>query len=729
MLRFLFLFFCLSTRAFAIDEADLLPVDEAFKPEITVSADAVQLSFAVAPGYYLYKERISLASMRESELSFGALELPPGEPKTDEFFGEMHVFHKSFSGSAALNFAGPRPNIIAFKLKYQGCADAGVCYPPQTRSYAMDLPGDAPAGITDDSTSLPVAPETATSASNPLGLPGAGVASQGGALPEAQAFGVEALATSPGEILVRFSFPKDYYLYRDNTSFALEGAIGLTLKPEWPASRSLTDEHFGKVEVYFGGVEVPLKLDRPIGPAQSANLLVTFQGCKENSVCYPLMTRNIKVDLPIASQAYGQATSELPPSPSKETMPNVPANDLGLLGALLLAVLGGLILNLMPCVLPILSLKALSLAESGASHAQAKRQALAYTAGVLISFVLLGAVLLSLKAAGQALGWGFQLQQPWVVGLLAYVMLTMGLSLSGVITIGAAWGGVGAKLAEQGGSRGAFFTGVLACVVASPCTAPFMGPALGYGFTHSASAAIAVLLALGLGLALPFLLIGFVPAIAARIPKPGAWMELLKQLLAFPLYLTAIWLLWVLGHQTGVNGMGLALLGLLLLTAGLWWLERQLWSNHSQAGAHKALAWVLIALSLWPLAVASRQTAASTRQADERAVAYDPAELARLRAEKIPVFVDMTADWCITCKVNEANAINTYRVGQAMTEAKMVYMIGDYTNADPQITEYLQQFKAVGVPLYVVYPRSGSPVVLPQLLTQDIVLKAIANAR
>lgn len=727
MLRFLLLFFCLSSQAFAIDEADLLPVDEAFKPEITVSADAVQLSFAVAPGYYLYKERISLSSMREAELSFGALELPPGEPKTDEFFGEMHVFHKSFSGSATLNFAGPRPNIIAFKLKYQGCADAGVCYPPQTRSYAMDLPGDAPAGITEASESLP-APATAPSARNPLGLPGLGVAAPGDALPEAQAFGVEALATTPGEILVRFSFPKDYYLYRDNTTFALEGAVGITLKPEWPASRSLTDEHFGKVEVYFGGVEVPLKLDRPIGPAQSANLLVTFQGCKENSVCYPLMTRNLKVELPVASQAYGLGADEVQLSPSKESIPNVPANDLSLVGALLLALMGGLILNLMPCVLPILSLKALSLAKSSASHASAKRQALAYTAGVLSSFVLLGAVLLSLKAAGQALGWGFQLQQPWVVGLLAYVMLTMGLSLSGVITIGAAWGGVGAKLTEQGGARGAFFTGVLACVVASPCTAPFMGPALGYGFTQSPGAAIAVLLALGLGLALPFLLIGFVPAIAARIPRPGAWMELLKQFLAFPLYLTAIWLLWVLGQQTGVDGMSLALTGLLLLTGGLWWLERQQWSTHPQAGAQKALAWVLIALSLWPLALASRQTAVDPRHANERTVAYNPEELARLRAQKIPVFVDMTADWCITCKVNEANAINTYQVGQAMSEASMVFMVGDYTNADPQITEYLRQFKAVGVPLYVVYPRNGAPVVLPQLLTQDIVLKAIADA-
>jgi thiol:disulfide interchange protein DsbD len=233
-------------------------------------------------------------------------------------------------------------------------------------------------------------------------------------------------------------------------------------------------------------------------------------------------------------------------APARETPPAATTAPLALGWALLLALGGGLILNLMPCVLPVLSLKALGLAQGADSHGQARRQALWYTAGVLVSFAAVGAIALALRQAGLALGWGFQLQQPGVVAALALVMIAIGLSLSGVVNVGAGLAGSGQRLAQKSGPAGDFFTGVLAVVVASPCTAPFMGTALAFAFAASPAAAIGVFLALGLGLALPFLLIGFVPALAARLPRPGAWMETFKQVMAFPMYLTAVWLLWVL---------------------------------------------------------------------------------------------------------------------------------------------------------------------------------------
>src|SRR5690606_34966950 len=231
-----------------------------------------------------------------------------------------------------------------------------------------------------------------------------------------------------------------------------------------------------------------------------------------------------------------------------------PASRGGLALALLLALAGDVILNVMPCVLPILSLKVLGLAQGGTSAAHARRHALWYTAGVLVAFAVIGLLVLALRAAGQAMGWGFQLQQPGFVAALVLLMAAVGLSLSGVFSVGGS-ANLGHGLAARTGPVGDFFTGVLACVVASPCIAPFMGGALAYAFTAPALAALLVFLALGLGLALPFLLVGFVPALAGRLPRPGAWMETLKQVLAFPMYLTAVWLAWVLGRQRGVDAM------------------------------------------------------------------------------------------------------------------------------------------------------------------------------
>ncbi|WP_314104739.1 thioredoxin family protein, partial [uncultured Stenotrophomonas sp.] len=395
-----------------------------------------------------------------------------------------------------------------------------------------------------------------------------------------------------------------------------------------------------------------------------------------------------------------------------------------LVAALLLALAGGLVLNLMPCVLPILSLKVLGVAQSGESRQRARSHALWYTAGVLVAFAAIGALVLALRAAGQAAGWGFQLQHPWFIAALVYLMFTVGLSLSGVFTLGGSLGGVGQSLASRSGPVGDFFTGVLACVVASPCVAPFMGAPLAYAFTAPALPAMLVFLVLGLGLALPFLLIGFVPSLASRLPRPGAWMETLKQVLAFPMYGTALWLLWVLGKQRGVDAMALVLAGLVVVGLALWWFERSRWRSHRVSAA---LALVLLLGALVPVWAVTRIEApgkVAVASADN-VVAYSPQMLDRLRQDNRVVFVNMTADWCVTCKANERAVLGTHAFEETLRRTNAVYMRGDYTNVDEEITAFLDEHKAVGVPLYVVYGPGAPPTVLPTVLTQALVEEAL----
>ncbi|WP_111657707.1 protein-disulfide reductase DsbD family protein [Isoalcanivorax indicus] len=387
--------------------------------------------------------------------------------------------------------------------------------------------------------------------------------------------------------------------------------------------------------------------------------------------------------------------------------------------ALLLAFGGGVLLNLMPCVFPVLSLKALGLARHGGHRGHA----LAYTAGVLACFLVIAALLLALRAGGAALGWGFQLQTPMVVGGLAYLMFALGLALMGVVQLGAGWMGAGETLTRDTGLRGSFFTGVLAVVVASPCTAPFMGTALGFAVTQPAPVALGIFAALGLGLAFPFLLIGFVPALARRLPKPGPWMGIFRQAMAFPLFLTGVWLLWVLGRQVGIDGLTFALAGLVVLALGLW-----LWGlgQHGRQRLRLAAALVMLA-ALWPLWQASGQQATIAVTADDDR--WTPQRLAALRAAGEPVLVNMTADWCITCLANERVALDTDMVRAALTDGGVSYLKGDWTRQDPDITEYLAGYGRNGVPLYVLYPRGGgAPQVLPQVLTPTLVRDAVSRA-
>jgi len=424
-----------------------------------------------------------------------------------------------------------------------------------------------------------------------------------------------------------------------------------------------------------------------------------------------------------AVQVTAVATeAPLPPA----TMAPRPA-AIGVLGALALALVGGMLLNLMPCVFPMLSLKAMGLAAHAHDRARARRHGLLYLAGVLVAFAALAGALLALRAAGEQLGWGFQLQVPWVVGALALTMVAMGLSLSGVFEIGGSWMGAGQSLAGRDDGRGAFFTGVLAVVVASPCTAPFMGPALGFAVTQPAATALAVFLALGLGLALPIVALSLWPALAERLPRPGPWMEVFRQAMAFPLYLTAAWLLWVLGRQVGVDGVGLLLAGAVALSFALWLLGR-VGGAWRAAGMAAGFAGALAGLVALPPAAPVAGVSAPAG-AEAGAQEWTSERLQALRAAGRPVLVNMTAAWCITCLANERLALSSPAFRDRLAATGTVYLKGDWTQRDARITQYLARYGRNGVPLYVVYPAAGGdPEVLPQLLTPDLVDAALTRA-
>lgn len=403
---------------------------------------------------------------------------------------------------------------------------------------------------------------------------------------------------------------------------------------------------------------------------------------------------------------------------------------------LLMAFGGGLILNLMPCVFPVLSLKAISLAKSGGKALSEQRMhGVVYTAGVVLSFLAVAAVLLALRAGGEAIGWGFQLQSPWFVALMSYLLFALGLSLSGLVNFGGGLMGMGANLADRGGYSGSFFTGVVAVVVASPCTAPFMGSAIGYAVTQPTPTALGVFASLGLGMASPFLLFAFVPALARSLPKPGPWMNTFKQFMAFPLYITVVWLVWVLGRQTSINGMAIVLAGLVLLAMALW-----LWGRHQNRGQAHWPELALLAVAIVgalvllrsPLLMPSTGDATATARSDDQVLPWQPysqERLDELRAAGQPVFINMTADWCITCLANERVALHNAEVKAALEQAGVALLKGDWTNGDARITAKLAEFGRNGVPLYVIYPAdpAAAPVVLPQLLTPGDVLEALAE--
>jgi thiol:disulfide interchange protein DsbD len=411
----------------------------------------------------------------------------------------------------------------------------------------------------------------------------------------------------------------------------------------------------------------------------------------------------------------------------------IAGQGISLLQAALLALIAGIILNLMPCVFPVLSIKILHLTQHASEPpARIRLHGLAYTAGILGSFAALAFALYALRAGGAEIGWGFQLQSPAVVATLAFVLFAFGLSLSGVLPIGISLTRVGgSRLLQKTGLSGSFFAGMLATVVATPCTAPFMGASIGYALTQPFVVGLAVFLSLGLGLALPFLVLAFVPGLQRLLPRPGRWMETLKQSLAFPLYGTAAWLIWVLSFQVGPAGLMAALAGLVLIAFAAWAYGLVQGQSGRSALAFRGMA-AAATLAVVAIAVTIRsdraaETTAQATPAEAGYEAFTQQKLDALLAAGRPVFVNMTAAWCITCLVNERTALSTEAVRGAFAGKNIAYLKGDWTNRNPEITRLLERFGRSGVPLYVLYQRGREPVVLPQLLTQSLVLERLGQ--
>jgi DsbC/DsbD-like thiol-disulfide interchange protein/cytochrome c biogenesis protein CcdA len=466
-------------------------------------------------------------------------------------------------------------------------------------------------------------------------------------------------------------------------------------------------------------------LDASAGPKvtpQNGGLVLVMAKSTSPAAAVPKILDGVLVVRGADGGVHGYLINATPGAPTSNDEPSL----LGWWQALLFAFVGGMILNLMPCVFPILSLKVLGFA--GADPARRHHHGIAYSLGVVLSFAVLGGALIALRAGSTAIGWGFQLQSPLVVALLAYLMLAMGLSLSGVAEFGGGFAGIGGRLAGREGLAGAFFTGVLATVVATPCTAPFMGAALGAALVAPAVVALAIFIALGTGLAAPLLVASLVPGIGRLLPRPGGWMATLKQIFAFPLYATVAWLVWVLIQEVGPEGSLMALFGLVAIGFAVWVYGRTRFAPPAARrtggvlGLAGAAAALVLAAMLSP--ASGRAPLASDGLAYE---AFTPTRLAALNAEHKPVFVNLTAAWCLTCIVNERATLDRDAVRDAFTAHHVVALKGDWTRQDPEIAQFLQSFGRSGVPLYLLYDGDGSPTVLPQILTETEMVDAVGK--
>ena len=398
--------------------------------------------------------------------------------------------------------------------------------------------------------------------------------------------------------------------------------------------------------------------------------------------------------------------------------PNAAIGGVTLWTAIIGALIGGLILNLMPCVFPVISIKALSVAKSAHGERNViKREAWLYTAGVIATFLLLTFILLALKAGGSEIGWGFQLQSPKVVGVLAVLLFVIGLNLLGLFEFGTSLQNTGSELTRKSGAAGSFFTGALAVVVATPCTAPFMAGAVGYALAAPALVTLAVFMALAIGFALPFLLIAYVPGLLSKLPKPGPWMIRFKEILAFPMLAAAIWLVWVLSLQAGEDGVLYVLAAMLTAGFAIWCFKRKA-GFAKILGAIAVLAAIALPISIYP------SQAAIAHETE----AWSAARVSQLQAENRPIFVDFTAAWCVTCKVNEKVVLDQDRTQKLFADTNTAFLIADWTNKDDTIAQELAKYGRAGVPLYLVYNQNSvNPAILPQVLTYDVIKSAITG--
>lgn len=507
----------------------------------------------------------------------------------------------------------------------------------------------------------------------------------------------------PEVIQLNWAIEDKYFLYGEKIRvLANDQPVDLVL----PEGVIAYDAAFEKdVEKHYKSLSFSIPINQ-FPSSDIFELTVTSQGCADAGLCYPPYTERFSVN-------HAAQTIE-PLIGSGLVSTSEPAKTLSvklffiMIGS---AMLGGMILNLMPCVLPVLSLKALSFANNTGSH---RTQGLSYTAGVVTTFVAIAATLLLVRSAGSAVGWGFQLQSPAFITILILLFFVMGLSLSGFMNLGSRLMGVGNELTQGGSLKASYFTGVLAAVVASPCTAPFMAPALGFAITQPWFIALSIFAALGFGMAVPLLLLSYIPGLGRFLPKPGAWMETFKQIMAFPLYLTAIWLFWVLGRQLGIDVAALVLC-VVLLTVFIYWL-----SEKRSALKPFASIMVIIIASAMSWNVSQRVPAESGIQQASVWEAYSEEKVADLLDQGKPIFINMTADWCITCLANEKLVLTKDRL-QSMKEKGIHLIKGDWTNYDSKITRLLEKHNRGGVPLYLMYPAevNAEPTLLPQILTKS----------
>jgi thiol:disulfide interchange protein DsbD len=396
---------------------------------------------------------------------------------------------------------------------------------------------------------------------------------------------------------------------------------------------------------------------------------------------------------------------------------------------LLGALIGGMILNLMPCVFPVLAIKVLAFAKHADDRAAHRANGLAYTAGVVLSFLALGGLLLGLRSAGEAIGWGFQLQSPAVVATLAVLFTVIGLNLAGLFEFGSLLPSSVASLQAKNPTADAFLTGVLATAIASPCTAPFMGASLGLAIGLPTAQALAVFGTLGLGMALPYLAASWWPAVARALPKPGAWMNTFRQFMAFPMFATVVWLLWVLGQQSGIDGAA-ALLMLLVVLALLVWALGLKGKGRATLAGLSVVSLVWLGWSIGPNVTQLQATEGSTAPAATavEGLSWQPwsaEQQVALLAEGRPVFVDFTAAWCVTCQFNKSTTLADASVLADMAAKNVTLLRADWTRRDPAITAELARLGRTSVPVYAIYKNGQPPLLLSELLSVDEVRAAL----
>ena len=520
------------------------------------------------------------------------------------------------------------------------------------------------------------------------------------------------------QLLLNWEIQPGYYLYQHRFKFFDQSGLPLNSShpnviPKFKPGTLMYDDYYQKnLEVYYHQTQITLPLNIDGQP-----LIVESQGCADAGLCYPPRRQTITLNTNTSAFTVTETVNDLTATneENREQEQNPPPpNSLPLM--LIFALLGGVILNLMPCVFPILSIKALSLTTAHLNKQSKHLHGLAYTLGIVFSFMTIASLLILLRDAGEAIGWGFQLQSPLFVGLLVYLFVLMGLSFSGFLTIGTRLMNWGQSTTEGHSLTSSFMTGLLATVVASPCTAPFMGTALGFALTQPTWVAMSTFVFLGIGMALPLLLLSWWPGMAEKMPKPGAWMERFKEFLAFPLYLSAVWLLWVLGRQTGSDTVSAVICGIVLILFAIWLLKVR---KNSLTIAIAITAATLALLLPWQ----------TNRNHDNQDVPWQPyskATLQELRSNGNAVFINLTADWCITCLANEKLALSSEKFLATLKEQNITYLKGDWTNYNPEITQLLNRHHRSGVPLYLFYPEgTGQPMILPQFLTENIVITRI----